>query len=145
MVCGRDTKVGGAMEINPEKVCYVIIKAREFDVKVPPEEPDPGSNPADEDERVVLQDYQNDPVYQELKTFIDDLNDDERLDLVALMWIGRGTYTADEWETAIDQARQSVERDTADYLLGEPLLGDFLEEGLAEFDLSCEDFETGHL
>jgi hypothetical protein len=33
------------LNISPEKVCYIIIKAREFDAKVEPVEPDPGSNP----------------------------------------------------------------------------------------------------
>ena len=133
------------LEISPDKVCRIIIKAREFDVKVAPEEPDPGSNPADDQSRGVLQDYRSDPTCHELKSFIDDLNDDERCALVALMWVGRGTYGTEDWQEAVDEARRSTGRSTAGYLLGVPLLADFLEEGLSQFDLSCEDFDIQHL
>ena len=57
-----------------------------------------------------------------------------RLRLVALAWLGRGTYTKDEWREAIDTARSEHSRRTAEYLLGLPLLGDYLEDGLALFD-----------
>lgn len=131
--------------ISPEKVCYVIVKAREFDVKVEPVEPDPGSNPADEIMDTVLEDYPDDPVFAELKSFIDDLNVDEQVELVALAWIGRGTYGADEWQEAVREARRGHNERTAEYLLGMPELGDFLEEGLAQMGYSCEEFERGHL
>jgi hypothetical protein len=36
------------LTISPEKVCFVIIKAREFDAKDEVTEPDPGSNPSDD-------------------------------------------------------------------------------------------------
>lgn len=133
------------LEMSPDKVCHIIVKAREFDVKVAPEEPDPGSNPSDEQSRAILQDYASDPTYHELKSFIDELNEDERCELVALMWVGRGTYSPDDWDEALKEARRSEGLGTARYLLGEPLLGDFLEEGLSQFDLSCEDFDVRNL
>lgn len=133
------------LEMSPEKVCHLIVKAREYDVKVAPEEPDPGSNPSDDQGRGVLQDYRSDPTYHELKAFIEGLNEDERCELVALMWVGRGTYSVEEWDEALDEARRSEALSTTGYLLGEPLLGDFLEDGLSAFDLSCEDFDAQHL
>jgi hypothetical protein len=67
---------------------------------------------------------------EELRQLIDDLNVDEAAELIALMWIGRGDYSADEWNEAVNEARQRGNRRTSKYLLGMPLLGDWLEEGL---------------
>jgi hypothetical protein len=131
------------LEIDPEKVCYVIVKAREFDAKVDIVEPDPGSNPSDESMREVLEDYRDDPVVEELTGFIDSLNEDERVDLVALAWLGRGTF--DDFVSARKEARRYGARRTAAYLLGIPELGDFLEEGLSRLGLSCSGVEMEHL
>jgi hypothetical protein len=61
------------------------------------------------------------------------------VNLVALAWLGRGDYTADEWDAALEAARDAHNARTAEYLLGIPLLGDFLEEGLSLMGESCED------
>ncbi|MDH5409909.1 MAG: DUF3775 domain-containing protein [Alphaproteobacteria bacterium] len=134
-------------DISTDKVCFLIIKAREFDVKVDVEEPDPGGNPSDSDSREVLQDYADDPTLQEIKTFIDEMNEDEQIDLVALMWLGRGDYDTSEWEDARTEAIRARDEHghTAEYLLGAPLLGDYLEEALSQFGLSCKDIELNHL
>jgi hypothetical protein len=133
------------LNISPEKVCYIIIKAREFDAKVEPVEPDPGSNPADSDERDVLEDYVDDPTLAELRAAIDGLNDDEVVDLIALAWLGRGDFATGGWQEARALARERHRRQSAGYLVGMPALGDYLEEGLAGLGHSCEDYETGRL
>lgn len=136
---------GPELAVSLEKLCYIIAKAREFDVKVPPVEPDPGSNPADDGERAVLEDYAGDPTFAELRTAIDDLNDDEVIDLIALAWIGRGDYDRAGWDEARDLARQRHRHHSARYLTGMPALGDYLEEGLSTLGYSCEDFEANRL
>lgn len=133
------------LQTNPEKICYIVVKAREFDVPEDVVEEDVGSNPADEDFREVLADYPDDPTYEEIKTYIDDLNEDEQAELVALVWLGRGDYTAKEWNRAVAEARERHKGSTADYLLGTPLLPDLIEEGLAQLGVSCTAFEEGHL
>ncbi len=133
------------MDIALDKVCYIIIKAREFDVKEEPPDEEPGSNPADDQEREVLADYADDATYQELKAFLDGLNRDEFVDLLALVWIGRGDYSADEWDDVVHEARGILDKKAPEYLLGIPQLSDFLEEGLNELGLSCEDVEIEHL
>ena len=65
---------------------------------------------------------------------IRELPEDERIQLVALAWLGRGTYELSEWKTALETARSEHRKRTAEYLLGLPLLGDYLEDGLAMFD-----------
>lgn len=81
------------------------------------------------------------PEYEELKEFIEGLNDDEQFELIAIAWIGRGTFTAEDWDEALDTARDEHSRNAVRYLMAMPLLADYLEEGLSEFGLSCEDEE----
>ena len=133
------------LEIDPQKACYIMLKARQFDAKVPVQDPDQGSNPSDEDMREVLEDYDDDPVYQELVEAIDVLNEDEQINLVALVWIGRGDFGKEDWQDAVVEARNAHNDHTASYLLGIPMLGDYLEEGLDTLGYSCADYEMGRL
>lgn len=127
------------MNVNPEKVCFIIAKAREFDAKVEPVEPEPGSNPADDEDREILADYTDDPTLEELRTAIDSLDDDELIDVIALAWVGRGDFQRDEWLNARELAQERHRHHSASYLVGMPALGDYLEEGLAELGYSCAD------
>jgi Protein of unknown function (DUF3775) len=142
----KGQQIEDPLTISPEKVCFIIIKAREFDVKDAVTEPDPGSNPADDQEAAVLEDHADDPVVEELTSFIDSLSEDEQIDLVALTWLGREDNSAADWLALRAQAAEPHnQRTTANYLLGTPLLGDFLEEGLSILGYSCAEFETGRL
>jgi hypothetical protein len=120
------------LTISPEKVCYVIAKARELDVKVAPEELD------DEGMGRILEDYADDPTFAELKSFLEAQSDDELRELLALAWVGRGDFGADEWQDALAQVQDVRDKHTVDYLLGTPLLADYLDEGLAQFGHSCD-------
>jgi hypothetical protein len=131
-------------EINADKVCFVIVKAREFDVQVEGLEPD-DSNATDDNFASVFATGRDDSVRRELKGFIDAMDEDEQCELVALCWLGRGDFSADEWDDAVTEARGRRQGSTAAYLIGTPLVSDYLEEGLAKFDLSCEGFEMGRL
>jgi hypothetical protein len=133
------------INIDPGKVCVIILKAREFDAKVDPVEPDPGSNEIDDDEREVLGDYSDDATLEELRGAINILDDDEVIDLVALAWVGRGDFDREEWPNARALARERHRRHSASYLLGMPALGDYLEEGLATLGYNCTDDEAQHL
>ncbi len=91
------------MQISPEKVCFVIMKAREFDAK--DFVTDTGSNASDDDLVAVLEDHPDDPCYDEVTSFIDARSEDEQVDLVALAWLGRGDYTADDWQDVREDAQ----------------------------------------
>jgi len=84
----------------------------------------------EESEENIFEMETEDPMQQQIRGIIDGLNEDEAYDLVALMWIGRGTYGIDEFQDARKVACQEATQSTSDYLLGTPLLADFLEEGL---------------
>lgn len=136
----------GPLSISPEKVCFVIVKAREFDAKDEVTEPDPGSNPSDDKDVEILEDHGDDPVVEELTSFINSLSQDEQIDLVALSWLGRDDYDAVDWPSVREEAAGAYNaRTTASYLLGTPMLGDFLEEGLSMLGFSCEEFEINRL
>ena len=122
--------------ISPEKVGFLIEKAREFDVKEAATDLDSGSNAADDDMIDVLEDDGADPVAREITGFIDALSEDEQIDLVALMRLGRGDGSIEEWKDLRRQAAEGRNNRTAGYLLGEPMLGDLLAEGLDEFGIS---------
>lgn len=133
------------LAISAEKVAFIIEKAREFDVKEADSDPDSGSNANDDDMVDVLEDNGSDPVVNELGSFIVAMNEDEQIDLVTLTWLGRGDGTIDDWNdlrTRAVEARaeyRSPRRETAHYLLGEPMLGDLLADGLEEFGIDWTD------
>ena len=130
---------GVALGINPDKVCHIILKARAFDAKEGVSDPDSGSNAVDDGMTDVLEDLPDDvdATRLELLEFIRALDEDEQLDLVALAWVGRGTYEISEWREARSVARNEHNKRTAEYLLKLPLLGDYLQEGLAAFGEDC--------
>ncbi len=131
---------GPELGISPEKVRIVIAKARQFDAKEGDSDPDEGSNATDDGMADVLEDDpENDAVRRELVGFINGLNEDEQVNLVALAWLGRGTYDIEEWDDALQTARDEHNKRTGQYLLGLPLLGDYLANGLAEFGEDYDD------
>lgn len=89
--------------------------------------------------------HQPDPTLAELKDAIDGLDDDEVVDVIAMVWLGRGDFSADEWTEAQALARERHTDRSADYLIGIPNLGDCLEEGAAQLGFSCEEFEINRL
>ena len=130
------------LEISPEKVGFVIVKAREVAAKVAAW--DEGAT-SDHDAESILESFSDDATQEQLKEFIRDLNVDEQASLVALAWIGRGSFAPDELEEALATARAEHTNRTEDYLLGMPLLPDYLEEGLDRLGYSVEDAEDESL
>lgn len=129
--------------ISLEKACFLVVKAREFEVKVAPEELDDAS---DEDMmQRILEDYEDDPTFEELSSFLRAQSDDELKALLALTWLGRGDFEISEWDQVLRWVGDVRKFHTADYLLGTPLLPDYLQAGLAQFGLSCEAFELGRM
>ena len=127
------------LNISSEKVAFIIEKAREFDAKEGLSDPDSGSNPTDDGDADILEDKPNDPTRQELFDAIRALNEDERNALIALAWVGRGTFGLDEWQEALDTAFAEHAKRPATYLMSLPLLGDYLEDGLDAFGLGIVD------
>jgi len=127
------------LNIQAQTLCFIIAKAREFQAKegvvIPEEVPESSS---ENWARQVLADHGEDHVLQEVSGMIDDLDDDAQAELVAMMWLGRGDYTLDEWETALEDARRERSDHTPAYLLSHPQVAFYLEEGMALHGLSCD-------
>jgi hypothetical protein len=128
-----------ALAISAEKVGYIIAKAREFDVKDVVTDPDSGSNAVDDAMLSVLEDHSDDPVVAELRAAIFGLNEDEQVDLVTLAWLGRGDGGVEDWDDLRAEAARAHNRRTASYLLGMPLLSDYLEEGLSQLGIAYDE------
>ncbi len=127
-----------ALAVSPDKVCFVIGKAREFHAKeevVIPEEP---TAPTDDWALQVLADHKDDPSYLELHELIDAMDVEEQINLVALMWLGRGDFSTAEWSEALEEAGDRLSAHTADYIIATPLVADYLEEGLSALGYTCE-------
>ena len=133
------------LTISSESVCFIIVKAREFDAQDVVTDPDSGSNATDDGVASVLEAHSDDLTQKELVAFINALSEEEQAELVALLWLGRGDGTLEDWDDLRDEAQRQHNNRTAAYLLGEPLLSDHLEEGLSQFGFSCEDFEIDRL
>jgi hypothetical protein len=131
------------LTIPLKKLCFIIDKARQFDGKDVLTDPGDSSNATDDGIRSVLEDHGNDPVYTELKSVIWALNEDEQIDLVTLTWLGRGDGDLDNWEDLRTEASRDHTSRTGDYVLGIPLLSDYLEEAISQFGLSCADLDEG--
>jgi hypothetical protein len=127
------------LTIPTDVICAILQLLHQFHAKEGVAFPDDGEASADDWAMQVLADHGSDPTYQELKYEIEALPLEEQIQLVALMWIGRGDFSAKEWDYAVREAVAARTTSTADYLVGTPLVADYLEEGLAEFGLSCAD------
>ena len=138
----QDEETSDVLTISVKKAFFIIVKAREFDEKVAPSDPNSGSNPSDDKEVDVLE-AGDDATLEELGGALTALNEDEQLDLVALMWLGRGEFGT--FAEARQQAADMTDKHIPSYLIGTPQLGDYLEEGLAALGISLESFEIGRL
>jgi hypothetical protein len=130
------------LEISPAKVGFVIVKSREIAAKVAAW--DDGAS-SDHDAESILESFSDDATQDELMSFIRDLNEDEQASLVALAWIGRGSFGPEELDEAVATARAERTNRTEQYLLGMPLLPDYLEEALDRLGYSVEDAEDESL
>ncbi|MGN6448698.1 MAG: DUF3775 domain-containing protein [Brucella intermedia] len=127
---------------NIENLEFIIAKAREYDVQVPATDEDSGSNASDDNEVDILDASLTNPTRKELFAAIRSLNIDERQELLALMWVGRGDFSPDEWDEALSTAADRDNGREAKYLIGTPLLGDYLEEGLAALGVEIEAYDN---
>lgn len=127
------------LSVSTDKLCFIIAKAREFDAKDVVTDPADSSNATDDAMVSVLEDHRDDPVVQEIAAAIFAMSEDEQIDLVTLAWLGRGDGTLDDWADLRAEAARAHNKRTASYLLGMPLLADFLDEGLSQFGISCDD------
>jgi hypothetical protein len=130
------------LEISPAKVAHIIIKAREYDAKVGAWDENRAAGDSEEEPQSILEEFGADATRAELAEFIAGLNEDEQANLVALTWVGRGTYSAEEFDEAVEMAKAERINATEDYLLGTPLLGGLPRRG-AQKNSHIRNFRRG--
>jgi hypothetical protein len=102
------------MDIAADKVAEIIILARDLDTRD-----------------------------DEFDAFIDALNTDEQVALVALMWVGRGTFEPEDYAEAVETAIAEATTPTAEYLKGSLHLAEHLENGLELMGIDPAEAEDG--
>ena len=124
------------MDLNPETVFSLVDRAQQFQINEQVTLPDEQVGPSGDWTMRTAEHHTADPVYQELKSTIEDLEPDQQVSLVALMWLGRGDFSSEEWDDAYQRAGDSWNDRSAEYLIGTPLLADYLTMGLEQLGYS---------
>lgn len=137
-------EVRPALSLNPETAFCILLKAREFDEKVEASDPDSGSNASDDNAVDVLEDTPDDTTSEELSAAIRALDEDELLDLIALIWVGRGDFALADWDEARSAAADIGRERAPRYVAGIPTVSDYLEEALAQCGCSLADYLDEH-
>jgi hypothetical protein len=132
------------LTITSDSAFAIVEKARQYDAKVAGTDPDSGSNPTDDNSVDALEFAPDDDTRNELIGAIDDLNDDEQADLIALILLGRGDFTRDEWRAARRTADDIGRAKIPEFVAEIPLVSDYLEEGLSQFGETLADYLDRH-
>lgn len=130
------------LEIDRDTLQAIMDRSREFHAKEEVSIPEVPMSPTDDWARQVLADHADDAVYAELRSIIQDLEPDQQVSLVALMWVGRGDYEAYEWQDALQYAGEAHNARTAEYLIATPLLADYLQMGLDALDEEADEEDS---
>lgn len=126
------------LDVNPETVCRLVELARGFHAQeevVIDEEP---GDPGDDLLTQMLAGHAGDAALDEFRNIVADLEPDQQQQIVALLWLGRGDFSLEEWSEALEQAADNWNERTADYLIAHPLLPDYLAEGLDQHGYGCD-------
>ena len=128
------------LNINPQLVCFIITKAKEFQAKeeVTFEEEMPNSE-YEYDAEQILADHPDDLSYIEVKKIIEELDEDQKVDLLCLMYIGRDDFSEHDWSNAHKEARNNLAPNLTDYLFSKPTIAYYLEKGLESLGFSCNE------
>lgn len=127
------------LNVSGESVCRLIELSRAFQAQQSDAFQDDTSDPIDEDAAIQRPAAHEDDIsLAEFRTVIEDLEPDQQTEVVALLWLGRGDFQEAEWEEAKRLARDEWTPNTADYLIGHPMLPEYLIAGLAVFGQQCD-------
>ena len=130
------------LQVNPETVCRLIELAQSYHVREATGIPEEGSNSVDDWSQQMLADHKDNTSYEEFAAAIKELDPDQQQEVVALLWLGRGDYTLEEWDGIVQQSKDHWSPETAQYLIDHPLLADELQEGLEQHGYSCQELNS---
>lgn len=126
------------LNINPEIVCGIIAKAKEFQAKEGVTFDETIANSEYEiDWLQLLADHRDDLTYQEVESVIEELEPDQQLDLLTLFYVGRGDFESSEWSLARKEAKNNIAPNLTGYLLSHPYVAEYLEAALSALGYAC--------
>ncbi|MDH3282365.1 MAG: DUF3775 domain-containing protein [Gammaproteobacteria bacterium] len=125
-----------SIDLNPEIAYSIIDRVRNFYAESDVDQ-DATVDPASFEDG-YSQEPLSDPTFVELEVGIDDLEPDQQVALVALMWMGRGDFDGNQWTEAYRLAKERWNNRTVDYLMSTPLLADYMEEALNQLGYTRE-------
>lgn len=129
------------LNVSTHNIGRLINLAREFHAQEEVSFPEEAANPSGDWGAQILASHSDDASFQEFKSIIDDLEPDQQQEIVALLWLGRGDFGEDEWESVLELAEDSWTLRTAEYLIAHPHLADYLTEGLDTLGYDAESLE----
>ena len=127
------------IDVNTETVRRLIALARTVHAQEEVVIPEDSSNPSGDWGAQVLASHADDLSRDEFLSIVADLEPDQQQQLVAMMWLGRGDFAAEEWDAAVEQAVDLWRDGTGAYLLSHPMLSGELEAALEALDLGTEE------
>lgn len=127
------------LELSSETVRRLIALAREIQSQESVPMPEEAGRRAVDLDALVPSAQGGDLSSAEFRSIVEDLEPDQQQQVVALMWLGRGDFEAEEWAEAVELAEERWSEETADYLLSHPMLADELEAGLLALGGDLED------
>jgi hypothetical protein len=130
------------LRISTEKVCALIEAAREVAGKAPPTTGD-HTTTGDDSRLVTIEEPEGigedeDARRLEIVEFIAGLNVEEQVDLLALIFVGRGDFEADEWLDAVAEAEDRIAARDPDFMIGDAALPEYLGDGLEALGHTCD-------
>jgi hypothetical protein len=118
-----------SLAISLSQLRFIVRKTRELDAKAAVAEADGTPQTTDGTRIVVLENHMDDPIRQELLSFISGLSVEAQIDVVALARLGRGDGTAKDWPSIrLETARRHGPR-TVSHLVGMLIATNYLQEG----------------
>ena len=150
MMASTSSSPKPSLAIPADAVCFVVAMLREYEnpelLGDPADSDVEQESPLDAEDVDVYTQHENDchgePIRQQLESFINDLPEDQQVELVALMWLGRDNGSTEDWSSVLDDAAHAHNERTALYLLGSPLASDFIEDGVATLGFYGENVGT---
>jgi hypothetical protein len=126
------------LTLKPDEAFFILLKAREFDEEADRSDSDPDAG--EDTDQGIADGAAGWETLAELAGALRSLNDDARLDLIALIWIGRGDFALSEWSDARHAAADIGRGRFVRYVTGIPVVSDYLDEAFSQVGWSFEQY-----
>lgn len=127
------------IDVSTETVQRLVALAREIHTQDSSGPSEDAVNPTGDLAVQMIAGQPRDMCAGEFRCIIEDLEPDQQQQVVALMWLGRGDFSAEEWQEVTELAEQRWSEETADYLLAHPMLSEELTAGLEALGFETEE------